>query len=124
MAVTYALATEMLYKAGANVSATYSAAGYLEKYGYMAESKINCECKIDWSAWYAANSASYPHVAYILVNAAACLGAIDVINADMSGFTNIQEATSRINVLYQTYKDIITVLKTEGVADFVNRGGT
>lgn len=124
MAVTYALATEMTYAAGANVNSTYTAAGYLEKFGYLAEAVINSECKIDWSAWYTANSATYPHVAYLLVDTAACLGAIKIINADMSGFVNIQEAVSRINTLYQLYQNNLRILKEEGVKDFVYRGGT
>lgn len=123
MAVTYALATEMTYAAGANVNSTYTGAGYVEKFGYQAEAVINSESKFDWSAWYTSYSATYPHVAYILVDTAACLGAIKIINADMSGFTNIQEATSRINVLYQLYQNNIRILKEEGVKDFVNRGG-
>ena len=95
----------------------------MEKFGYMAEARINCESKVDWSAWYTTNAATYPHVAYLLVDAAACLVAIDVINADMSGFTNIQEAVSRINVLYQMYQNDIKILKEEGVKDFLYRGG-
>lgn len=123
MAVTYALGTEMTYAAGANVNSTYVAAGYLEKFGYLAEAQINSESKIDWSAWYVTNGATYPHVAYILVDTAACLGAIKIINADMSGFTNIQEAVSRIDVLYQLYQNNMRILKEEGVRDFVFRGG-
>jgi hypothetical protein len=124
MAVTYALATNILYKCGANVNSTYSAAGYLEQYGYMAEAVINSECLYDWSAWYTTDAGAHPHVGYVLVNAASCLAAIDVINADMSGFTNIQEAVSRIDVLYQMYQNNIRILKSEGVMDFVKRGGT
>ena len=123
MAVTYALATEMGYKAGANVSSTGSGAGYLEKFGYMAESVINVECGVDWSAWYTSYAATYPHLAYILVDAATNLGAIYVINYDMSGFTNIQEAVSRINTLYQMYQNDLKILKEEGKKDFIQRGG-
>ena len=111
MAVTYALATEMGYKAGANVNSTYTGAGYLEKFGYMAEACINLQSGNDWSAWYTTNGAGNPHVAYLLVDAASNLGAIYIINADMSGFTNIQEAVSRINTLYEMYKQDIVLLK-------------
>lgn len=123
MAATYALATEITYKAGTNVNSTYTGAGYLEKFGYMAEGVINAECKFDWSTWYGTYGATYPKVSYVLVEAAADLAAIDVINADMSGFTNIQEAVSRIDVLYQKYQNAIKILKEEGVKDFIRRFG-
>lgn len=122
MAVTYALATEMGYKAGANVNSTASGAAYLEKFGYMAESVINIETGIDWSAWYTSYAATYPHLAYILVDAATNLAAIYIINYDMSGFTNIQEAVSRIDVLYQLYQNDLRILKEEGKKDFLGKG--
>ena len=121
--VTYARATEIGYKAGANVNSTYSAAAYLLQYGLMAEGTINAECAYDWSTWYTTNGTTYPKVSYILVNAGSCLAAIDIINADMSGFTNIQEAVSRINTLYQMYQNNIKILKSEGVQDFIKRFG-
>jgi len=124
MAVTYALSTPMTYLAGANVNPTYTGAAYLLEFGLQAESVINAECKIDWSAWYTTNAATYPHIERLLVDTAACLGAIKIINADMSGFTNIQEAVSRIDVLYQLHQNNIRILKEEGVKDFVYRGGT
>ena len=40
MAVTYALPTEMVYKAGANVSSTAIAAAYTLAFGLMAEGVI------------------------------------------------------------------------------------
>jgi len=124
MAVTYALGTPMTYAAGANVNAAYVAAAYLLEYGLEAEAIINSESKYDWSAWWTTYAATYPHVERILVDTAACLGAIKIINADMSGFTNIQEAVSRINTLYQLYQNNIRILKEEGVKDFISRGGS
>lgn len=124
MAVTYALSTEMTYKAGANVSSTAIDAAHLLAFGLMAESNINAASGFDWSAWYTSYSATYPHVAQLLVDAATNLGAIYIINYDMSGFTNIQEATSRINTLYAIYVSELALLKEEKVKDFVYRGGT
>jgi hypothetical protein len=123
MAVTYALATEMVYKAGANVSSTASAAAYTLAFGLMAEAQINVASGFDWSAWYTSYSATYPHVAQVLVDAATNLGAIYIINYDMSGFTNIQEAVSRINTLYAVYKDEVAMLREEMKKDYINRGG-
>lgn len=124
MAVTYALATEMAMKAGANVNATATGATYTLAFGLMAEANINTASGFDWSAWYTTYAATYPHVAQILVDAATNLGAIYIINYDMSGFTNIQEAVSRINTLYTMYAAEIALLKEEAKKDFVNRGGS
>lgn len=122
MAVTYALADEIGYKAGANVSTTVGATVKLA-IGLMAEGVINTASGYNWSDWYTASSTAYPDVAGLLVDAASNLGAIYVINYDMSGFTNIQEAVSRINTLYAIYKDDIALLKEEGKKDFVRLGG-
>ena len=123
MAVTYALATEMVYKAGANVSSTAIAAAYTLAFGLMAEGVINTASGYNWSDWYTAYSATYPDVAGLLVDAATNLGAIYIINYDMSGFTNIQEAVSRINTLYALYVSALALLKEESKKDFVRKGG-
>jgi hypothetical protein len=123
MAVTYALATEMVMKAGANVNATAVGATYTLAFGLMAEANINVASGFDWSAWYTSYSATYPHVAQILVDCATSKGAIDIINYDMSGFTNIQEAVSRINTLYTMYIANLNLLKEEIKKDYINRGG-
>ena len=123
MAVTYALATPMTYAAGANVNSTYTAAAYLLEFGLQAEAFINSASGFDWSAWYTSYAASYPHVERILVHAASCFGALQIINCDMSGFINIQEAVSRQNLLYTNMMNDITMLMDEKVKDFINRGG-
>lgn len=123
MAVIYAKATEMGYKAGANVNSTASGAACLEAFGEMAEGVINAESGYNWGDWYTAYAATYTDVAELLVDAATNLGAIYIINYDMSGFTNIQEAVSRINVLYQMYQNDMRILKEEAKKDFVRVGG-
>lgn len=123
MAVTYALGTPMTYLAGANVNSTYTAAAYLLEFGLEAEGIINVESGYNWSDWYTAYAATSVDVERILVHAAACLGAIHIINCDMSGFTNIQEAVSRINTLYQMYQNDIKILREEGKKDFLRTGG-
>jgi len=123
MAVTYATSTEMVYKAGANVSATATGAVYTEAFGEMVEGNINVASGMDWSTWWGIYAASYPYVAELLRDAATNLGAIYIINYDMSGFTNIQEAVSRINTLYAIYISELALLKEEGKKDFIVRGG-
>jgi hypothetical protein len=124
MAVTYALGTPMTYLAGANANSTYTGAAYLLEFGLEAEAHINVASGFDWSAWYTSYAASYPHVERLLVHAAGCLGAISIINSDMSGFMNIQEAVARMNTLYVLYMNDLTMLMDEKCKDFVNRGGT
>lgn len=123
MAVTYALATEMVYKAGNNVNSTATGAAYTLAFGLMAESVINTESGYNWSDWYTALGGTSPDVAHILIDAATNLGAIYIINYDMSGFTNIQEAVARINTLYQMYQNDLKLLKEQRAKDFVRTGG-
>ena len=124
MAVTYALAADITFKAGANVNSTASGTTALLDFGLLAESAVDVASGYDWSTWYTSYSSTYPHVAWLLVDAATSKAAIDVINYDMSGFTNIQEAVARINTLYEMYKQDILLLKEEKQKDFINRGGT
>jgi ABC-type Fe3+ transport system substrate-binding protein len=123
MAVTYALASEMGYKAGANVNSIATGAAYTLAFGLMAEGTINTASGFDWSTWYTTNGATYPHVSQVLVDAATNLGAMYIINYDMSGFTNIQEAVARINTLYTLYISDLALLKLELQKDFIGRGG-
>jgi hypothetical protein len=123
MAVTYALQTEAGYKAGANVSSTATGAGVTLALGIMAEGTINVSTGVDWSSWYTTNGGTYPHVSQLLVDTATSKVAIDIINYDMSGFTNIQEAVARINTLYANYQQNLALLKIEGKRDFIGRFG-
>jgi hypothetical protein len=123
MAVTYALGTPMTYLAGANVNSTYTGAAYLLEFGLQAEGYINAASGYNWSDWYTAYSATYVDVERLLVHAAGCFGAIMIINCDMSGFLNIQEAVARINTLYQMLLNDISILREEMKKDFVRVGG-
>lgn len=123
MAVTYALATQMQLLAGANINTAAVDAGDLEDFGEFSEGIVNSESGYNWSDWYTAVGSGYPDVCFLLVHAAGCLGAIHIINYDMSGFTNIQEAVARQNVLFELYKRDIALLKEEGKKDFIRVGG-
>ena len=123
MAVTYALATQMQLLAGANINSAAVDAGDLEDFGEMAEATINTESGYNWSDWYTAVGSGYPDVCYLLVHAAGCFGAMHIINYDMSGFTNIQEAVARTNFLFEMFKRDIELLKQQTKKDFVRVGG-
>lgn len=123
MAVTYAKATESTYKAGANVSSTATGASLLAAFGLNAEGKINAATEFNWSTWYTNYGATYPEISELLVDCATNLVAIYIINYDMSGFTNIQEAVARENLLYTLYQEDLNLLKQQLTKDFLNRFG-
>lgn len=120
----FADATIMIMKAGANVNATAVGATYTLAFGNAAESCINVESGYDWCQWYTALAATYPHVANILVDAATSKGAIDIINYDMSGFTNIQEANARQNILWANFERCMKILTDQKMKDFLRTGGS
>lgn len=123
MAVTYATSTEMVYKAGANVNTTASGSTCTAIFGAICEGVINSQSGYNWSDWHTAAGSAYVDVSGLLTDAASNLGAIYIINYDMSGFTNIQEAVARINTLYEMYKQDILLLKEQKAKDFVKGGG-
>src|SRR4030042_1400211 len=94
----------VVYKAGANVNATYSAEGYTNVYIKLAEGKICLDTRYDWVTNYASVSTIGKE---ILREAVSCYTAIDVINADPSGLPGgSNEALTKINVLWAKYIDI------------------
>jgi len=116
MAVTFALAVEIAYKAGKNVNATFIAtATALEKIGYMAEAYVNVATNYNWCDAYAALSTD---VKYLLVDAATNIAAIYFINYDMSGYTSRIEAETMMDVLRDRTQMDIEILQKAALADF------
>jgi hypothetical protein len=101
---TLAINADILKKAGANHNTTYSADVYTNVYILLAEGKICLDTRYDWVTNYASISTIGKE---ILREAVACYTAIDVINADMSGFTSRQEALTMVNILWARYIDIV-----------------
>jgi len=117
---TLAINANVLYKAGANHNATYSAEAYTNVYIKIAEGKISLDTRYDWVTNYASVSTIGKE---ILRDAVACLAAVDVINADMSGFTSRQEAMGMINVLWSRYTDIVAkIVKDNNYKEFILSG--
>ena len=97
--------SNVVYKAGANVSSTYAAEAYTNVYIKLAEGKLCLDTRYDWVTNYASVSTIGKE---ILREAASCYAAIDVINADTSGFPGgAEEALTKINVLWAKYIDVV-----------------
>ena len=116
MAVTFALAAEIAYKAGKNVNATFIAtAAALESLGYMAEAYVNVATNYNWCDKYATLSAD---VKYLLVDAATNIMAMYIINYDLSGFTSRIEAETMMDVLRDRTQMDIEILQKAALSDF------
>ena len=97
------------FKAGINASTTVTNnAVRLTQYINQAEGQIVAETGANWLDDYSGMNVDFKQV---LESAASCWAAIDVIEADMSGFTTLGEATTMINTLLTKYDRAITVLK-------------
>src|SRR3990167_10478767 len=96
------------HKAGINASSTVTnSGGWLTELINQAEGQIIAETLVDWVASYSGLSNNYKKV---LESASACWAANAVIGADMSGFTNISEATTMVNINWATYDRALKVL--------------
>ena len=117
---TLAINDNVLKKAGANHNTTYSAEAYTNVFILLGEGKLCLDTRYDWVTNYASVSAIGKE---ILREAVASYVAIDVINADMSGFTSRQEAIQMINVLWAKYTDIVKrIVEDNKYKDFILTG--
>jgi len=117
---TLCINANVLYKAGKNHNTTYSAEAYTNVYIKLAEGKICLDTRYDWVTNYASVSTIGKE---ILREAVASYTAIDVINADMSGFTSRQEALTMINVLWAKYREIVNhINKDNNYKEFILSG--
>ena len=117
---TLCVRENVLYKSGANHNTTYSAEAYTNVYILLAEGKLCLDTRYDWVTNYASVSAIGKEA---LREATACYAAIDVINADMSGFTSRQEAIQMVNVLWAKYIDIVKrIVKDNMYKEFILSG--
>ncbi len=116
-AVVYTSASEVLAKAGNNVSATSSVAAYTTQFVREVEGMLNVFCRHDWNS--AIVSGLNADVQGILEETTSCLAAIYVIQWDMSGFTSRNEAVSMINVLRDTALKNMSILRDKKVRDFI-----
>lgn len=112
----FATTAEVVRKAGANASSVAVAEAYTNDFMTQAESYINARTLFNWSDAYSGLNVD---VKGILKEAGSSLAAIYIINYDMSGFTDRQEALSMINILWGRVEECIKLLEKDGSRSFV-----
>ena len=114
----FAQDTDILLRAGTNVSATVKAAGWFDTIILDVEAVINCVTRYDWSTADAATTITAT-VRGMLIDTGACLAAIEGISWDMSGFTSRIEAEDMINILRDIALRNISILRDKKTQDFM-----
>jgi hypothetical protein len=107
---------EVQAKVGANANSTYNTETYINMYVAQAESFINCYCRFNFSDVY---SSLNTDVKKILTEAASNLAASYVISADMSGFSQLAEAQTKLDYLKDRADAAIALLKDKNVQEFI-----
>ena len=102
---------------GANANSTVNAEAYINRFVAEAESFINVTAKYNFSDNYAALNAD---VKKMLSECAACLAAMKVIQYDMSGFAQLNEAQTRLNVLSDRAGACLSLLKEKDKVFYIN----
>lgn len=114
MGSPYLIATTgaVLFKAGRNVQTSggtlLTSAAMMMRALSGAESYVNTASGYNWSDTY---SSLDKDLKYVISDAVANIAAINIINYDMSGYTDRQEATTMMNVLWGLTQDDLDVLK-------------
>ena len=98
-------------KAGSGVSSSIPHLAWIEWIS-GAESAINDETRTDWSALFSGTAGTKKAM---VSDTVASLVAMDAINYDMSGFVNILEATTKLDVLTDRVKRQIKLLTDKNV---------
>ena len=106
----FAKDADILLRVGTSASATVKAAGWFDTIILDVEAEINCACRFDFSTADAATTLNTT-VRGLLIDAGACLAAIEGIIWDMSGFTTRVEAEDMINVLRDRALFCISILR-------------
>ena len=114
MCWTLSISQGAIDRAGANVnSAIKISNAALARWSDQAEAKLGCICNTQWASVYSGLQADLKP---ILADYCDVYIAKNMINYDMSGFTNQTEAQTMLNVLDNDMKKDIEVLKEKNVA--------
>ena len=105
-------------RAGVNANTTSKATAATDVYVLQLEATVNSITKFNWSD--AVTAGLNADVQGLLEETTSCMGAINVINADMSGFTSRLEAGTMIDVLNDIVKRNLNELSKQEVQDFIN----
>lgn len=114
----FAQDADILLRLGTGGSATVKAAGWFDTIIIDVEGLINCACRFDFSA-ADSTTAIAATVRDILIEAGACLAAIEGIIWDMSGYSSRVAAEDAINVLRDRALFAIAILRDKKVQDFM-----
>jgi len=112
----FATTSEIQSVVGANASATYNAEAHINIYIAMAENAINVATRVNWSDLYSGLNAD---VKSLLKEGGASLAAIYVMNADESGFPQLNEVIDRKNFLYTRFTWVIDQINDKFASDFI-----
>ena len=112
---TYCKFANITLRVGARASATSNLVAWTDNVVLDVEATINSMTRKNWSDGYAALNAD---VKYILMDCAASLCAMYVIQYDMSGMSS-REAETRLDFLYNRFMSCIKVLENKQTEDFM-----
>ena len=114
----FAQDADILLRVGTKASATVKAAGWFDTIILDCEAIINAASRYDWSTADAATALNAT-VRGLLIDAGACLAAIEGIAWDMSGYTSRVEAEDMINILRDRALFIISILRDDKSRKFI-----
>jgi hypothetical protein len=113
----FATTAEIGYKAGSGKSSTSAAEAYTNSFIAQAESYINSYCKYNFSDTYSTLNAD---VKALLKEAASNIAAMYVIAYDMTGYSNLAEAQTLMNLLWDRALKCMDILKDKDVTAFIS----
>jgi len=116
MAYIMTTEAEIIQKAGAGKSASFDTT-MMTAANLRAESVINCECRFNFSDAYAGLNAA---VKGILSDFCSSFAAVEAICYDMSNYSTRTAGEIQINVLRDSMRRDIELLKDKKVQDFIN----
>ncbi len=108
--------SDAINKAGANASSESTNESLVSDFVKQAEGHI---CAVSRYNWVKAYSEINEDVKYILNSVASCLAAIDIITYDPSGYTDIVEAETMINVYRESAARGLSLLRNKNVQTFL-----
>lgn len=107
---------EVQRKVGANISSVANVEAYINQFVAEAEAYINAVCRVNFSTLYSTLNA---YTKSILKKWAGAIAAMSVINFDMSGFSRLLEAQTRLNVLSYEADNCQELLINRVYSDFI-----
>jgi len=112
----FATTAEVQAKAGAGASTTYNVESYINQFMTEAESYINNVCEYNFSDNFATLNVDTKN---ILQEWAASLAAMQVIQCDLSTFSSLALAQTKLNVLYTRARECEALLKDKNKQSFI-----